>query len=225
MRWPFGPPHLTLKPPKKRKTKTQKTKTNKKQSQNKTKTNTKNIPTTKPKKSKQNRNKSNAKRKANTRNTNTPKPSKPKCTRINHPTKAQQTGQKTSILTLLELCQTKTQWHSSLKKKQTKNTLLPCSKTTHYVSSIFCFLFTCSVCFRKAVFLWKHYKIVFSEKKTQPFKNTVSETTFSTMWRKTPFSKKTCHFRFWATSAETTIFIVFPGLHCFGPKKIFGQNR
>ena len=39
------------------------------------------------------------------------------------------------------------------------------------------------------------------------------------------FQKKRCHFRFWAISAETTIFIVLPGLHCFGPEKMFGQNR
>ena len=32
------------------------------------------------------------------------------------------------------------------------------------------------------------------------------------------FSQKRFHFWFWAISAETTIFIVFPGLDCFGPK-------
>ena len=42
---------------------------------------------------------------------------------------------------------------------------------------------------------------------------------------KNTFSKKRCHFWFWAISAETTIFTVFPGLHCFGSKKCFGQNR
>ena len=35
---------------------------------------------------------------------------------------------------------------------------------------------------------------------------------------KNTFSKKRCHFWFWPISAETTIFIVFPGLHCFGAK-------
>ena len=63
---------------------------------------------------------------------------------------------------------------------------------------------------------------VFSEK--QSFSKTqLVKPTFSPM-SKTPCSKKRCHFWFWAISAETTIFIVFPGLHCFGPKKN-GQNR
>ena len=45
------------------------------------------------------------------------------------------------------------------------------------------------------------------------------------MSKKTPFSKKRCHFWFVAISAETTIFIAFTGLHCFGPKKLIDQNR
>ena len=46
--------------------------------------------------------------------------------------------------------------------------------------------------------------------------------TCSPISKKTPSSdKKRCHFWFWAISAETTIFIVFPGLHCFGPKNTF----
>ena len=49
--------------------------------------------------------------------------------------------------------------------------------------------------------------------------------TFSPMSKKHLFSQKRRHLWFWAISAETTIFIVFPGLHCFGPKKFFGQNR
>ena len=36
--------------------------------------------------------------------------------------------------------------------------------------------------------------------------------------------KKRCHFWFWLISAEAPIFIVFPGLHCFGPKKILAKT-
>ena len=61
-------------------------------------------------------------------------------------------------------------------------------------------------------------KVVFSE--TQLFKNTVSKTHFFTHVKKTPFSKTGVIFGF----AETTIFIVFPGLHCFGPKKISAKT-
>ena len=31
-------------------------------------------------------------------------------------------------------------------------------------------------------------------------------------------------FGFWAISAETTIFIVFPGFHCFGPKNFWPKQ-
>ena len=87
----------------------------------------------------------------------------------------------------------------------------------------FLFFWTYSFCFWKAVFCWKHYKnSVF--RKTQLFKNTVSKTHFFTHVKKTPFSKKRCHFGFWAISAETPIFIVFPALHCFGPKKILAKT-
>ena len=80
------------------------------------------------------------------------------------------------------------------------------------------FLFLKKLCFAentiKKCFQEKH-----SFSKTQLVKPT-----FSTM-SKTPFSKKRCHFCFFAISAETPIFIVFPALHCFGPKQHFGQNR
>ena len=77
--------------------------------------------------------------------------------------------------------------------------------------------------FEKLCFAENTIKIVFSGKHS--FSETqLVKPTFSTM-SKTPFSKKRCHFWFWAISTETPIFIVFPGLHCFGPKKNFGQNR
>ena len=47
--------------------------------------------------------------------------------------------------------------------------------------------------------------------------------TFSPMSKNT-FFKKRCHFWFWPISAETTIFIVFPGLHCFGPKNFLAKT-
>ena len=110
------------------------------------------------------------------------------------------------------------------KKNQTQKTPFAMFKNNPLFFINFLFFSTYSFCFWKAVFCWKHYKnSVF--RKTQLFKNTVSKTHFFTHVKKTPFSKKRCHFCFWAISAETTIFIVFPGLHCFGPKKFFGQNR
>ena len=64
--------------------------------------------------------------------------------------------------------------------------------------------------------------IVFSEEhsfsKTQLVKLTSSPMSRNTF-------KKECHFWFWAISAETTIFIVYPGFHRFGPETFFGQNR
>ena len=102
---------------------------------------------------------------------------------------------------------------------------MPCSKTTHYFSYIFCFFQHTIFAFEKLCFAESTIKIVFSEKRTQLFKNTVSQTHFFTHVKKTPFSKKWCHFWFWAISAETTIFRVFPDLHCFGPKKNFWPKQ
>ena len=73
-------------------------------------------------------------------------------------------------------------------------------------------------CEAKAVFCWKHYKNS-AFRKTQLFKIQLVKPTFQPC-QKTPFSKKRCHFCFFAISAETPIFIVFL-LHCFGPKKTF----
>ena len=125
MRWPFGPPHLTLKPSKKQKNKKTETKTT--TSNHKTKQNKQ--PKTRP----------------------TPK-RKTK-------TKKHKNNQTLVVLTLLQLYQTKNRMTLKPEKKnKQKDTLLPCSKTTHYLSSIFCFLFTYSVYIATAVFLWKHYK-------------------------------------------------------------------
>ena len=42
--------------------------------------------------------------------------------------------------------------------------------------------------------------------------------------QKNTFFKKRCHFWFWPISAETTISIVFPLLHCFGPKTFWPKQ-
>ena len=64
---------------------------------------------------------------------------------------------------------------------------------------------------------------VFSEKNSFS-KTQLVKPTFSLMSKSTFFKKKWCHFWFWAISAETTIFIVFPGLHCFGLKKFWPKR-
>ena len=77
--------------------------------------------------------------------------------------------------------------------------------------------------FEKLCFAENTIKIVFSVKHSFS-KTQLVKPTFSPMSKKTPFSKKRCHFWFWAISAETTIFIVFPGLHCFGQKRIWPKQ-
>ena len=85
--------------------------------------------------------------------------------------------------------------------KQTpkKNTIFPCSKTTHYFSQIFCFFSTYSFCFWKAVFCWKHYKNSVFRKRSFS-KTQLVKPTFSTMSKNTFFQKKVsfllfCNFR------------------------------
>ena len=65
-------------------------------------------------------------------------------------------------------------------------------------------------------------KIVFSG--NHSFQNTVSKNLFFTHAKKTPFSKECFILGFGQISAETTIFIVFPGFHCFGPKKSLAKT-
>ena len=142
------------------------------------------------------------------------------------PQKSPKNWEKQAFLTLLKQCQThQKQTFIILKpqKNQTQNTPFAMLKHNPLFFINFLFFSTYSFCFWNAVFCWKHYKnSVFS--KAQLFKNTVSKTHFFTHVKKTPFSQKRCHFWFWAISAETTIFIVFPGLHCFGPKKILAKT-
>ena len=77
---------------------------------------------------------------------------------------------------------------------------------------------TYSFCFWKTVFCWKHYKnSVF--RKTQLFKNTVSKTHFFNHVKKHLFQRKGVIFGFGQFPLKPLFFIVFPALHCFGPKK------
>ena len=141
------------------------------------------------------------------------------------PQKSPQNWGKQAFLTLLKQCQTH--------QKQTIIILKPQKnkpKKHHFAMFQnnplffinFQFFSTYSFCFWKAVFCWKHYKnSVF--RKRQLFKNTVSKTHFFNHVKKHLFPKKVS-FLFFAISAETPIFIVFPALHCFGPKKIWPKQ-
>ena len=87
--------------------------------------------------------------------------------------------------------------HNNIKtsKNKPKNTILPCSKTTHYFSEIFLFFFfnIQFFAFEKLCFAENTIKGVFSAK-AQLFKNTVSKTHFFTHVKKTPFSKEKVSF-------------------------------
>ena len=215
MRWPFGPPHLTLKPSKK--TKQQKTKKNKnkknknkkterKNRKTKTKENQEPTPKTIQQQNKNKANKTETKatqtpktNTRNTRNTKTPKPFNPKNKQEEAtPEKPKKLGKKQAFLTLLELCQTH--------QKQTTITLKPQKNKPqkHHFAMFknnplffinFLFFSTYHFCFWKAVFCWKHYKnSVFS--KTQLFKNTVSKTHFFNHVKKHLFQRKGVIFGF-----------------------------
>ena len=110
------------------------------------------------------------------------------------------------------------------KKTKPKDTICHAQKqpTIFHKLSVF-FKHTVFV-FEKLCFAENTIKIVLSGKHSFS-KTQLVKPTFSPMSKKHLFQKKRCHFCFWAIPAETTIFIVFPGLHCFGPKKFFGQNR
>ena len=192
MRWPFGPPHLTLKRSKQNKTKTKQQKNNQKNIK-KTK---QQHPTTKPRTKQTKQKQKQHKKKTNTRNTKTPKPSKPRWTTMSHPRKTPKNWKKTSIFNTFSNNARHTKnkpFNIKTSKKtnpeQKKNTILPCSTLTHYFSWIFCLFSTYSFCFEKLCFCWKHYKnSVF--RKTQLFKNTVSKTHFFNHVKKHPFPKK-----------------------------------
>ena len=161
MRWPFGPPHLTLKPSKKtEKTKQKKQKTKKKQKQ-------KQHPTTK-KESKQTETKPTPTRKTKTRNTKTPKPFKPKINKNKPPHKAQKNWEKkTSIFNTLATLPDKK--HNDIKAWQETNKKTPfChvqkQPTIFHQFSVFC-LHTVFV-MQLLCFSENTIKIVLSDKNT-----------------------------------------------------------
>ena len=139
MRWPFGPPHLTLKPSKKTETLNKKQQTKKKTETETTTSNHKN----KTKLNKQTKKTTPKRKKTQTRNTKTPKPSKPN--------KQEEAAQ--AFLTLLQLYQTKK--HNDIKAWQETNKKTPfCHVKNNPLFFInFLFLFTYSVCIATAVFL------------------------------------------------------------------------
>ena len=80
-------------------------------------------------------------------------------------------------------------------KKQTKNTLLPCSKTTHIFSSISFFLYIkCLYC--NCCVFWNTIKLVFSEKKHSFSKTQLVKPTFHPCPKNTFFPKKGVIFGF-----------------------------
>ena len=72
------------------------------------------------------------------------------------------------------------------------------------------------------MFVENTIKIVFSE--NHSFSKTQLVNPLFQPYQKHLFQKKRRHFWFWAISDETTIFIVFSGLHCFGPKKYLAKT-
>ena len=227
MRWPFGPPHLTLKPSKKNK----KTKKKKNEPQ-KTKIN---KTTTSNHKTKHKANKTETKatqrRKANTRNTKTPKPSKPRWTTMSHPRKKLKTGKKQAFLSLFKQCQThqkQTFFNSKTSKRQTQKTPfchVQKQPTIFHQFSVFFFFFsTYSFLFLKSCVCWKHYKnSVF--KKHSFSKTQLVKPTFSTMAKKHLFQKKVsflffCNFRWNPYFYSVSCFALFWSKKEFWPKQI-----
>ena len=116
-------------------------------------------------------------------------------------------------------------------KKQTTKTLKPENKHT---KTPFCHVQKQPTIFHKffqptyfiatAVPCWKHYTNNVL-RKTQFSKTQLVKPLLVHPNQRTPYSKKRCHFRFWAISAETTISIIFLGFSLFwGPQKSV-QNR
>ena len=108
-------------------------------------------------------------------------------------------------------------------KKQTQKTPFCHVQNNPLFVINFCFFQHTIFAFEKLCFAENTIKIVFSEKHSFS-KTQLVRPTFSPMSKNT-FSKEKVSFLVLGNSAETTIFIVFPDLHWFGPKNIFGQNR
>ena len=115
--------------------------------------------------------------------------------------------------------------HNNMKtwKNKPKNTILPCSKTTHYFYKFSVFS-TYSFAFWKAVLCWKHCKNSVFREKHSFSKTQLVKPSFSTMSKNTFFRKKGVIFGFGQFPLKPIFFIVVSGLHCFGPKLFLGQN-
>ena len=106
-------------------------------------------------------------------------------------------------------------------QRKSQKTFLPCSKPTHHFPYIFC-LFRHTVFIATAVFFWKHYKIVFSERgfsKTQLVKPSFSPTSKNT------FSQKMVSFSVLGNFRWNHYFDSVSWFTLFWSKTTFGQNR
>ena len=74
------------------------------------------------------------------------------------------------------------------------------------------------IAFEKLCFAENSIKIVFQKKKHSFSKTQLVKPNFSPMSTKTPFSKKRCHFWFWAISAENHYFFSFSWFALFWSK-------
>ena len=237
MRWPFGPPHLTLKPSQKTKTKkikinTKKQEQKKEKNTKKTKTKAKQEPTPKTIQQ-QNKNKANKtetkatqKAKTNTRNTKTPKPSKPKIKKNKPPHKSPKNWEKKQAFfnTSGTMPNTPKTNHNNIKtsKKQTQKTPFCHVQKQPTIFPKLSVFSTYNFVFKKLCFAENTIKIMFSEKHTFS-KTQLVKPTFSPM-SKTPFSKKRCHFCFWAFFRWNHYFYSFSWFTLFWSKKIWPKQ-
>ena len=149
MRWPFGPPHLTLKPSKKNKNKNKTKKTNQKntdrnnniQAQNKTK----------PKKKPNQHQKQDQKQKT-LKHTNLPNPNKEEEA---NPKKPKKLGKTSIFSTFMVDTQKQTTINIKPQKKENQKHNFPCSKTTHYFHKFSVFFFIIQFLFLKSCVLLK----------------------------------------------------------------------
>ena len=136
MRWPFGPPHLTLQPSKKNK-KTKKKNKNTKKNRNR---NNNIQPQNKTKQTNRNKNQH---QKENQKQETQKHPNLPNTNKQEEatPEKPPKMGKTSIFNTFGTMADTQKQTTITLKPQKTnpQNTFLPCSKTTHNFSYIFCF--------------------------------------------------------------------------------------
>ena len=193
MRWPFGPPHMTLKPSKK--TNKNKQKKNNKKNKQKKQQHPTTTPRTKQTKQKQKQDKKEKQTQETQKHLNLPNPDEQQWATPEKNPKLGKTSIFNTFETIPDTPKTNLLILKPQKNKPPKNTILPCSKTTHHFFINFLFFSTYSFCFWKTVFCWKHYKnSVF--RKTQLFKTTVSKTHFFNHVKKHLFQRKGVIFGF-----------------------------